>query len=347
MSTTKRGGLFNFLRACIKLTISRRRAFVLVGTFLMLLIFFKWRPVIKLFLSKPEKKMGEADHANHFSEDGKALVAVVRGDNVDAMVREAVALIGGLETIGIKGKSVLVKPNVVSEAPHPITTNPEVVRAVVRLLYKEGARKVYVGDMSAMLALPTGKNMERNGIKRAAEEAGAEVVCFEDHGWVKVELPQARFIKKVNVTEWLYKVDRIVNVPVIKTHRSASYSICLKNFIGATHIKQRPYLIDPAHWEELIAEMNLAWHPHLNIIDGTKTLIEYGPWEGPAADTGLIIATGDRVAGDITGLEIIKRFGRWAMVTEKDVWEQKQIRRAVELGLGVGKGGIKVVEKKL
>ena len=313
----------------------------------MLLVFFKWRAVIKLFLARPENNINAAGHGNPFTEEGKALVAVVRGENVDAMVREAVALIGGMQKIGVKGKTVLVKPNVVSGAPHPITTSPEVVRAVVKLLYEEGSSKVYVGDMSAMLALPTRKNMERNGIRRAAEEAGAEVVCFEEHGWVNVELPQARYIKRVSVTEWLYKVDRIINLPVIKTHRSASYSICLKNFIGATHIKQRPYLVDREHWEELIAEMNLAWQPHLNIIDGTKTLIEYGPWKGPAADTGLIIATGDRIAGDVTGLGIIKQFGRWPMVTEKDVWEQKQVKRALELGLGVGKDGMKVVEKKV
>lgn len=161
---------------------------------------------------------------------------------------------------------------------------------------------------------------------------------------MKVDLPQARYIRHVNVTEWLSKVDRIINLPVIKTHRSASYSICLKNFIGATHIKQRPYLVDREHWEELIAEMNLAWRPDLNIIDGTKTLIENGPWEGPSADTGVIIATGDRIAGDVTGLAIIKGFGKWRMVTEKDVWEQKQVKRAFELGLGAGKGGINVVE---
>jgi hypothetical protein len=31
------------------------------------------------------------------------------------------------------------------------------------------------------------------------------------------------------------------------------------------------------------------------------------------------------------------------MVTGKDVWEQKQIRRAVQLGVGKGKGDIKLV----
>ena len=72
-------------------------------------------------------------------------------------------------------------------------------------------------------------------------------------------------------------------------------------------------------------------------------MIEGGPWEGTSADTNLIIASGDRVAADIIGLGIIKSFGKWKMVAEKDVWEQKQIKRAIELGIGRGKDKIKFI----
>lgn len=297
--------------------------------------------------SRPKRRVQPQRFDNPYKKDGKALVSIVRGKNIMEMVREAVSLIGGLEKIDVKGKTVLVKPNVVSGELNPATTNPDVVRAVVRLLKENGASKVVVGDMSAMLTLSTKRNMERTGIKRAAEEEGAQVVYFEDHDWVEVELPGAKYVSRVYVTEWIFNVDRIINLPVIKTHRSASYSICLKNFIGATHLKFRPYLIDSTHWEELIAEMNIAYQPHLNIVDGTRIMVEGGPWEGTNADTNLIIASGDRVAADIAGLEIIKGYGKWRMVTEKDVWEQKQIKRAVELGLGAKKGEIKIVERKI
>lgn len=299
------------------------------------------------FFFRPKRKITPKPFKNPYIEDGKALVSIVRGDNIKDMAAEAVSLIGGFEKIDIKRKTILVKPNVVSGKLSPTTTNPKVVGAVVKLLYEHGASKVIVGDMSAMLTLSTKRNMEKTGIKRAAEEAGAQVVYFENHDWVEVELPGARYIQRLYVTEWIYNVDRVINLPVIKTHRSASYSICFKNFIGATHLKQRPYLIDPSHWEELISEMNIAYQPHLNIVDGTKSMIEGGPWEGTSVDTNLIIASGDRIAADITGLNIIKSFGRWRMVTEKDVWEQRQIKRAVELGLGAKNGDIKIIERSL
>jgi uncharacterized protein (DUF362 family) len=213
---------------------------------------------------------------------------------------------------------------------------------MVKILYEEGAKKVYVGDMSAALYLTTISNMDKTGIRKAAEEAGAEVIAFEDHGWVEVEIPNIS-VRKVIVTEWLSQVDFIVNLPVIKTHRSASYSICLKNFIGCTHIRQRPYLIDSSRWEEVVAELNLAYQPHLNVVDGTIAMIKGGPWEGMAEKTGLIISSKDRVAADVVGLGVIKAFGKWERVTEKDVWDQKQIRRAIELGVGKGRAEIELL----
>lgn len=298
---------------------------------------------LALFFSKPKRKESPKIAPNPFTKKDKILVSVASGSDPKAMIREAVTLIGGFKKLTIKDKKILVKPNVVSRKPHPSTTNPDVVKALVTLLYEEGAREVFVGDMSALLTLSTLRNMRKNGIQKAAEAAGAQVVAFEDHDWVEVNLARARFIEKAYVTEWLYKVDLVVNLPVIKTHRSASYSMCLKNFIGCTHLKQRPYLVDSSHWEELVAEFNLAFRPHLNIVDGTVSMIEGGPWEGTPANTNLVIASGDPVAADIVGLGIIKSFGRWKKVTAKDVWNQRQIKRALELGLGHGKDRINLV----
>lgn len=272
--------------------------------------------------------------------EGKALVGVAGKGGIKEKIREAVSLIGGFDKLKLAGKRVLVKPNVVSGEKNPATTSPEVVKATVEILYEEGAKKVFAGDMSAFRTLSTLRNMAKNGIEKAARDARAEVVIFEDSGWVEVALPDNLYVKKAYVTEWIFDVDVIINLPVIKTHRSASYSITLKNFIGCTHLSQRPYLIDTAHWEEIVAEFNAAYSPDLNIVDGTVAMIEGGPWSGTPAETNLIIASGDRVASDAVGLGVIRSFGKWEMVASKDVWAQKQIATAVARGIGKGKADI-------
>ncbi len=289
---------------------------------------------IGTLLKKPSGEREPVGRENQFVRDGKSLVSVVGGGDVERAMAEAVALIGGFDAMGVKGRKVLVKPNVVANRRNPTTTNPEVVGAAVRLLYAAGASHVWVGDMSAMFRSSTKKNMDGTGITRAAEDAGAEVVYFDDYDWYEVPLPRGKYIKSVAVTAWLYRAERIVNLPVIKTHRSASYSICLKNFVGATHFKERPYFVDRSHWEEVVAEINLAYRPDINIVDGTTSMIEGGPWSGDEAKTNLIMASGDRVAADAVGLGIIKAFASSPLVTGKTVWEQRQIKRAVELGLG-------------
>ncbi len=272
---------------------------------------------------------------NPFVRGSKSLVAAVGGKDLAEMVRKAVSLIGGFGPLALRGKSVLVKPNVVGANGNPTTTNPSVVAAVVRVLYEEGAKKVYVGDMSALIRGATAKSMERTGILAAARNAGAEPLFFEDHDWVKVKVP-GTYLKEVSVTEWIRKVDRVVNLPVIKTHEYAGYSICLKNFVGATHFRQRPYLVNALHWEEVVTELNLAYRPDLNIADGTKVMVEGGPWEGTAEEANLLLASGDRVACDVVGLALIKSYGRWKRLLTASPWEMGQVRRAVELGLGAG-----------
>lgn len=275
--------------------------------------------------------------ANPFTRGGKSLVAAVGGKDLPEMVGKAVSLIGGFVPLGLGGKTVLVKPNVVGANRNPTTTNPALVAAVVRALLGAGAGKVYVGDMSALIRGSTGKNMERTGILAAARDAGAEPVFFEDHKWVKVKV-DGKYLREVSVTEWIYKVDRVVNLPVIKTHEYAGYSICLKNFVGATHLSQRPYLVNPLRWEEVVAELNLACRPDLNIADGTKVMVEGGPWEGRAEEANLLLASGDRIACDVVGLAVIKSYGRWKRLLSVSPWEMGQVKRAVELGLGARSG---------
>jgi uncharacterized protein (DUF362 family) len=281
------------------------------------------------------RNSGAGKSENPFVRGRKSLVAAVGGKDLPEMVRRAVSLIGGFGPLALRGKSVLVKPNVVGGNGNPTTTNPAVVAAAVTVLYEEGANKVYVGDMSALIRGSTAKSMERTGILAAARGAGAEPLFFEDHDWVKVKVP-GKYMKEVSVTEWIHKVDRVVNLPVVKTHEYAGYSICLKNFVGATHFRQRPYFVNALHWEEVVTELNLAYRPDLNIADGTKVMVEGGPWEGSAEEANLILASGDRVACDVVGLALIKSFGRWKRLLTTSPWEMGQVRRAVELGLGAG-----------
>lgn len=318
------------------MTISRRSILYLAGLIVLGFLLFRWRTTLKNLLFRPEAPpQPKPAFPNPFVESDRALVGLVHGDDAEQMIREALNLIGGLEKLDVESRTVLIKPNAVAGEPPPTTTNPEVLRALIKVLQQAGSKKIFVGDMSALLTLPTKRNMEKTGILKAIEEEGAEPVFFEDHKWVGVDLPRTQHVRKAYVSQWIFQVDRVINLTVIKTHRSAAYSIALKNFIGATHGRQRPYLIDASHWEEIVAELNAAYQPHLNLLDGTHVMISGGPWSGKAAKPRVIVASGDRIAADVVGLAIIKRYAQSPEVARRRAWDQRQIRRAVELVLGV------------
>jgi len=56
----------------------------------------------------------------------------------------------------------------------------------------------------------------------------------------------------------------------------------------------------------------------------------------------------DRIAADVTGLALIKQFDKWEGVSKIGVWEQRQIRHAKELGIGVqGPDAVRIVPSLL
>src|SRR3990172_5358942 len=108
----------------------------------------------------------------------------------------------------------------------------------------------------------------------------------------------------------------------------------MKNFVGATQGRYRRYMIDGGHWEEIIAELNLAYRPALNIADGTKVMYSGGPWRGDEAPLGLLLASYDRVACDAVAVALMKTFAKThERIADRRVWDQKQIRHAREIGV--------------
>ncbi len=272
---------------------------------------------------------------NPFIRNGRSLVAVVHGHHVPEMLRAGLDLIGGLDRLALGGKRVVVKPNVVNDRPPPTTTNPEVVRAVVEAVRRNGAADVVVADSSGVIRFPTSDNLVATGIRATAEAAGARALSLDDGPWLKIEPEGAESLTRVYVSKTVYEADVFINVPVVKTHRFAHYSCSLKNLVGIVHPRNRPSVTFLAgNWHERIAEINLAVHPQLTIADATTVMIAGGPTSGTPAKANLLLLSGDRVALDAVAVALIRTFGAWDKVTKQDIWSQRQIKRAGELGLG-------------
>jgi uncharacterized protein (DUF362 family) len=145
------------------------------------------------------------------------------------------------------------------------------------------------------------------------------------------------------VPEILASVDYMVALPVIKTHWTATFTMGLKSQISITADSDRRQLPHGKGLDVLfgnmIAESNLVYKPDFYISDATKCFVTDGPNIGTLREPGIVIASPDVIANDIAGLALLKTLGTVQKIQGNSVWAQPQIKRAVELGLGVKNRG--------
>lgn len=264
------------------------------------------------------------------------LVGIARGDSIADSVRRAINLAGGLDFIK-SGESVLIKPNVNSDDPHPGTTNPEVVFEVVNMVREKGAKRIIVADRSNPW-WDTLKAMKKVGIYEAAVKGGAEVVVFSKGDYVKVNPENSyHWPNGFRIPKLVKQVDHIISLPVAKTHIIADFTMGIKNWVGLIPPSDRKYLHlkKKDYFASMLSEIHLARKPSFLVMDATKVFVSGGPSHGDIARPGLVMATSDLVANDVTGLALLKTLGTIEEIQRKSVWDQPQIKRAVELGLGI------------
>jgi uncharacterized protein (DUF362 family) len=85
----------------------------------------------------------------------------------------------------------------------------------------------------------------------------------------------------------------------------------------------------------MIAEMNAAYKPALVVMDGVDAFYSGGPMTGALWKANLTFASSDRIALDAAGVAALKMHGTTSRIEKKGIFELDQIKRAVELGLGV------------
>jgi uncharacterized protein (DUF362 family) len=224
------------------------------------------------------------------------LLAVVRGSNVDAMVRQAVDKLGGIGRFINKGDRVLLKPNIGWDRmpEQGANTGPEVVAAVVNLCREAGAGLVMVSDVS--LNNPQ-RSFNRSGIEKAVQEAGGEVRICTDDDFIMADMGGS-LLKTWPVSRFLLDADKVINLPIVKHHSLSGCTLAMKNWYGVLG-GRRNQLHQDIHTS--IVDLANAVRPTLTIMDAVRVLKRNGPSGGNPLDVvreNTVIAALDEVALD-------------------------------------------------
>jgi len=281
--------------------------------------------------------------ANPWLRNGQALVAKVKADgDIRAAIDKSIALLGSLEPVIGKGDRVLLKPNFNSQDPYPGSTDLAFLRAVVELLLEAGA-KVTIGESSGGIWKPTRKVFRKVGMFELARDLGVELVAFDDKpdDWVRVKI-NGDYLSSVSMPRSAYEADKIVYLPLMKTHIRGRFSGAMKLAVGFVHPGELRAL-HARHLEQKIAEISLCWQPNLIIMDGRKTFVSGGPDKGQLEKPGVVLASGDLVAIDVEAIKVLLAYKANNKLVA-DPWQLPQVMTALRHGLGTGENRYIVVE---
>jgi uncharacterized protein (DUF362 family) len=269
-------------------------------------------------------------------------VFVLKTNNRDEGVKKLFRRVG---VNGFDGKKVALKANYNSADPFPASTHPDTLRAIITALKGAGVKRVTLAERSGMGV--TRRVLEEIGVFELGEELGFDVVVNDELGkadWVRIGREGTHWLKGFCVAKCFVDADKIVQTCCVKTHRfGGHFTLSLKNSVGVIAKRVPGELYDymqelhtSPFQRQMMAEINTHYQVDVVLMDGIRAFISGGPERGELVEPNLMLASTDRVAIDAVGVAILRIYGAAGNVRKGRIFELDQIRRASELGVGIG-----------
>jgi len=239
-----------------------------------------------------------------------ALVSIVRALDYDRDLAEIIRRILGEQRVAVRGKRVLLKPNLVEfSAGSVINTDPRLVAAALEAFRSLGAAEVRIAEGPG----------HRRVTWDLAEDAGyfTAVAKFEDLftdlnldevSLVTLRQPSSK-LRSVYLPKTVLGCDLLVSMPKMKTHHWVGATLSMKNLFGLVPGGVYGWPKNVLHWSginECIVDLCRTIPAHFAIVDGIYGMEGNGPIQGTAKHAGVLVAGTDFVAVDQTCCRIME-----------------------------------------
>jgi uncharacterized protein (DUF362 family) len=240
----------------------------------------------------------------------RVAISRVENEDIEAAVRKAVSLAGGLEQIIHHDSRVLVKPNMLQPSPsgHGLVTDARITEAVTKMVLELSPRSIIIGDgAGAGYDFPghsTEEAFEESGTLDVARKLGVELRNLNRDAFEEVTIEGAHVMDKVRIAKTALESDVIISLAVLKSHIRTKVTLSLKNMKGvmpgAEKRKSHRLGLDLA-----IVDLNSVVRPNYAVIDATVGM--EGLWQYPQdrKELGLVIAGRDPLSADIVGATLM------------------------------------------
>ncbi len=270
----------------------------------------------------PERLVSVARAAN-YSVD---LTAIVRG-----ILRE--------QSIDVRGKRVLLKPNLVEfTSGAPVNTNPVFVASVYEAFLAAGAAQVRIaeGPGHRRITMDLAENAGFFDAVPRFEQKFTDL-NLDDVSRVKLHNPFST-LTELYLPKTALACDLLVSLPKMKTHHWVGATLSMKNLFGLVPGAVYGWPKNVLHWagiDESIADLHQLFPNQFCIVDGIDGMQGNGPILGAAKHAGVLVAGAHPPSVDATCCRImgidpagIKYLN---LTAQRTGWSQKDVRQIGEL----------------
>src|SRR2546426_8859589 len=221
-------------------------------------------------------------------------------NKLDQLVYEGIRLFN----LNVRGKSVLLKPNLVEYIPgRPVNTDTQLIGAAAEAFLRLGAASVIVAEGPGHHRA-TELLLHQTGLGNHLAHRKIRFVDLNRDELIKTKL-QATYSGLDHL--WLPRTvlasDFIVSMPKVKTHHWTGVTLSMKNMFGIVPGCRYGWPKNVLHWagiHESILVICATVRPHFVIADGIVAMEGDGPLNGSSRYLKTIVLADDPVAADST-----------------------------------------------
>jgi len=245
----------------------------------------------------------------HDRRKAMSRVAILHADSRAAPLETILADGLRLFALDLRGKTVLLKPNLVEHIPGvEVNTDPLLVGAAADAFLEIGAKEVVIAE---------GPGHQRDTYLVVADSGLEEQLRLRRLRFVDLNRDEiVRVPLKIRFTGldsvWLPRTvltaDFIVSMPKVKTHHWAGVTLSLKNMFGVMPGVAYGWPKNVLHWKGIdrsVLDINAAVPVNFVIADGIIGMEGNGPLHGVARNLGRIVLSDDSVAADFTCAQLM------------------------------------------
>ena len=219
-------------------------------------------------------------------------------DKLDDLVHDGLRLFN----LDVRGRSVLLKPNIVEYIPgRPVNTDTRLIGGAADAFLRLGAASVIVAEGPGHQR-DTEFLVYETGLADQLRHRKISFVDLNRDGLVKTKL-QAAYSALGHL--WLPRTvlasDFIVSMPKVKTHHWTGVTLSMKNMFGIVPGLRYGWPKNVLHWagiHESILDICATVRPHFVIADGIVGMEGDGPLNGTAKKLNTILLSDDPVTAD-------------------------------------------------